>query len=395
MSVRPRVLMVIDTLEVGGAERSLLELARHLRSFEALVAPVFHDGALAVTDPGADGGGGNRNDEGVRILRRDTEVETGWLAGWRRLETLVREIRPHLVHSTLFRTGLLARTVCRLRHVPLVHTLVNEPISWPSRPGRRLPRRLLQEIDRRTARWVGRFVANSRAVARSQAAALRLPLEEIEVIYRGRDPGRYRPRPEQRQSVRRELGIPSAAPLLLNVGRLRPPKGQRDAVRALPEILRQLPRTRLVLVGDGPERSALESLGRELGIEDRMILLGTRDDVPRLLAAADVFVFPSHAEGHPGALIEALMTGLPVVASDIDPHRETLSERVGHLVPVGDPDALARAVCDLLTHPDRARALGETALSRARERFGAGIMAARYEDVYRGLLAERPSEHRP
>lgn len=378
-----RVLYVIDSLGLGGAERSLLEICRHLRRHEPLICHPYPDDTL----------GAEYRAAGIAIASLHLTGKYSPVSGVRRLLRLLRTERPALVHSTLFRSGLLTRTAARLADIPRIHSWVGEPVAAP-RPenlatlGRR---RLLQRLDALTVGWVDHFVANSEAIAGSNCRALGVDRSRVRVIYRGRDPALFETAADDElRTASSELGLTAEDRVLLHVGRLRPVKRQEDLVAAMPYVLRHIPQTRLVIAGDGPARHRLEQIAHELDLGDRLVLAGRRRDIPALLALCDVFVFPSAFEGHPGALVEAMMAARPIVASDIPAHRETLGEgEAGRLVPVGNPKALARAIVRLLRDPIEARRMGETARARARAKFDIATIARQHEDLYDQVLHQQ------
>lgn len=371
---RMRVLFVIDSLEPGGAELSLASMIPHLSSVEAKVCHLYPGARLVPRVSAA----------GVEVASLDLPGRYVPLRAIMRLRREVRRWKPDLIHSQLWRSGMAARTVARLCSVPLVHTLVNEPLVSISRPGGdRWRARLLQRLDRASAPWVTAWVANSAAIAAAQATALALPKDRLQVIYRGRDVEVFSPalhRPVPREATR--------DPVMLNVGRLRLAKGQEQLLDALPAVLARVPDARLEIAGEGPCRRGLEDRCRRLGIASAVRFLGHRDDVPKLLRHADLFLFPSRHEGHPGALVEAMLSGIPIVASDLPVHRETVRDgRTGVLVPMDDPEAWARAIVSLLEQPDRSYRMGLAARRDAEQRFDVRRAARLHEQLYRAIAA--------
>ena len=173
-------------------------------------------------------------------------------------------------------------------------------------------------------------------------------------------------------------------PLVGTTARLVDQKGLDVLLRALPAV----PGTDVEIVGDGPERAALEALAGELGISARVRFVGWSDRAREWLGRWDVFVLPSRFEGLPLSILEAMLAELPVVATDVGSTREAVRDQVtGRLVAAGDPDALAEALRDVLSDPQRARALGLAGRELALERFTAGAQARRYEALYDELLA--------
>lgn len=364
----PRVLVVIDTLEVGGTERSLLELLRRFRRLEPLVCTLYPGGALRPEYEAA----------GLRVEALDLPGKYSFRRAFRGVLDLVHRERPVLLHAALFRASIVARGVARWTGLPLVGSLVSDSYSQSRlrelRPSQRVKLRCVQRLDRWTAGWSRSFVAVSEATRGAAIAQLALDPDRVRVVHRGRTPPTGAPREE----VRARLGLATTARVVLNVSRLTPHKGHADLLRALGPVVERHPSTRLLVAGDGPAREALARLTRELGLAGSVELLGTRNDVQALLAAADVFAFPSHREGLPGALIEAMLAGLPIVASNIAVHREALGD-TGLLHPVGCASSLALQLERALSDGELARRLGAAARARADGLFDIDRVADRYE----------------
>lgn len=174
------------------------------------------------------------------------------------------------------------------------------------------------------------------------------------VLYNGVDDVRFRA-PVDRAAVRAALNVPDDAALLVHVGNFHPAKNHAALVELATRLSKRAVPFVLALAGDGPGRSAIAKLFTERGLDANVRLLGARDDIPELLGAADCFVFPSHWEGLPGALLEALAAGVPVVASRIAPVEEIARQATGvECIAPGDGEAFARAVVRRLDHPIRA-----------------------------------------
>ena len=247
----------------------------------------------------------------------------------------------------------------------------------------------MQLVDRLTAPLADHFVANTRAIKSANSAALGIPPHKISVIHRGRDPAAFlSSRPAAVDNLRRRLQLPEGAPVLLNVARLVLAKNQLELIRAVPAAVRAMPDCILLIAGEGPERFALQREIARLGIARNVRLLGNRADVPDLLQLANLFVFPSLYEGHPGALVEAMFAALPIVASDIPVHRETLLDgALGELAPLGNSRALSERILRLLHDPAHARNLGACARASALQRFDIRAIAAQHDALYRALLS--------
>jgi glycosyltransferase involved in cell wall biosynthesis len=380
------ILYVIDTLEIGGTEQSLLHLCRHLdrARFRPLICRLYAGSAL---DP-------EFNLAGVRVISANVGGKYGFAAGFLRLRRLARREQPALVHTMLFRANQVGRAVGRWLRLPVISSLVNVPYDPvriaidPTASARKLG--MLRRVDALTARWVTRFHAVSAAVRDSNCRHLRIDPERVSVIPRGREIGDApRDRAAVASRLRQELQLPPDAPVVLNVGRLIAQKGQRTLIEALPQVLAQFPAARLLIAGAGPLRAELQSLvdARNLGTQVR--LLGSRTDLPELLCLADCFAFPSLYEGLPGAVLEAMLAQCPVVASDI-PMLDGIiaSEASGLLVPPGDPALLGAAILRVLGQREWARSLAARAYTHARAHFDIRTVTRQIEGLYEQVLRE-------
>lgn len=393
-----RVLYVIDTLEVGGSERSLLETAARLdRSrFEPHVCSLYQGATLQPEFEAA----------GIPVTACGLPGKYQFAKANRALRSVVRAVSPDLLHTTLFRANQVGRWVGWRMGLPVVSSFVSQPYSDERfEVDRRIvpwKLRCLQLMDAVSARWVTRFHAVSSAVREDACRSLRIPEERVLVVPRGREVDGFPARGcGEALRLREKLCGAEAGPILLNVGRLMEAKGQRELLRAMPTIVTEFPGARLLIAGEGLLRDELEQLIDELQLRRHVQLLGRRDDVPLLLAAADCFVFPSRYEGLPGAAVEAMLAGCPVVASSIPVMRDLLQDGVtGLLTPPGDADALSGTVIRLLRDPARAERLASEARTEARARFDIGHVAAQMQWLYEQVLgstlsrstAEAPAE---
>jgi glycosyltransferase involved in cell wall biosynthesis len=247
-----------------------------------------------------------------------------------------------------------------------------------------------------TARMASCVVAVSEAVRDHLRAREGVPSRRIELIHDGIDlEALARVAPAQRTRAR--LGLPADVPLVGCVASLTARKGQAALVEAAPRILARHPRARFLLVGDGPERAALEQRIAACGLSASFHLPGFREDVADVIAALDVFVLPSLWEGFNLSLLTACALARAVVATNLRANREVVEPGVSGLLPTPrepvlearrlDADALADAVAALLDDPPLRRRLGAAARARVEERFGAAAMTARHEELYERLLA--------
>ncbi len=296
-----------------------------------------------------------------------------------RLARFLRDERVDVLHSHKFGSNVWGTLVGRIARVPVV--LAHEH-TW-SYEGQPLRRFLDREL---IARGATRFIAVSREDRRR--------MSEIEGI----DPSRTlfipngvlsSPAPSGRD-VRAELGIGADAPVLGAVGVLRAQKALHVLLRAIPPLRERWPDVRVLVVGDGPERAAWQQLAKELHVDDAVLFLGHRGDVPDVLRALDVAVSCSDFEGSPLAVMEYMDAALPIVATAVGGVPDLIEDGVhGLLVGRGDSPALAGAAAELLGDPERSRAMGARARERRRTEFDIDTLVHRLEDLYLELLAER------
>ncbi|HEY2603725.1 MAG TPA: glycosyltransferase family 4 protein [Thermoleophilaceae bacterium] len=283
----------------------------------------------------------------------------------------VRRLRPAILHANQAWPWACGYGELAGLFTPGVRVLAVDHLPAPGdipRP-RRLGRRLL-------ARRLHAHVAVGERVARLVEELVGLPGGSVAGIPNGvpLPPAGGEPDPP----------IPKADAVTIgSLGRLTTQKGYDLLVRALPE----LPGARALLVGDGPERNALEALARDLGVAERLQITGWVDDARRYLGGFDVFALPSRWEGMPLGILEAMHAGLPVVSTAVGSVAEAIADgQTGYVVPPDDVAKLAERLSALVADAELRRSMGESAKRVAGERFTDTAMAQRYEAVYRRLL---------
>lgn len=233
------------------------------------------------------------------------------------------------------------------------------------------------------------IVAVSHHTCREAVTQDRIRSPKISVIRNGIDYEAFRnPTAEDRVEVRRDLEIPGSARLIVNVGRLVREKGQILLIEAMPSVLSHCPDATLAIAGDGPLLAELRNRAEQLGILEKVRFLGTRSDVPRLLASADLFAYPSQSEGLPLALLEALASRVPVVASRFDSTDELLQHNNNALLfEVGDVDEFSNALIFALDHPEEMQQMSQAAFSQIRHSYSVDEMCRCYDELFRSSPA--------
>lgn len=296
------------------------------------------------------------------------------------LVRLIRRYEIDIVHAAGVKGIFLGRAAARRTGAAaVVHLHDIQPANLP-----------LMTALRCTSDWSHRVLAVSDAVARFAVDVFGERSERVEVLYNGLNVSEFaRPEPSARKRLREQWGVPADAPLAAVTGRLVPIKGHDVLLRAWPGVLERLPGARLIMVGDGPERPRLESLVRDLELDGTVRFVGWRQDIPEVLAAADVVVQPSLAEGLGYSILEAMAAGRPVVASAVGGMTEVVADgRSGLLVPPSDPAALADAVSRVLEDPALAERLVAAGRVRAGE-FSNDAHVRRLEELYLEIASQR------
>jgi glycosyltransferase involved in cell wall biosynthesis len=344
------VLWLIKGLGVGGAEQLLLMSARNrdrarIRPTVAYLLRVKSDLAGALRDEGVE----------THCFEGRSSWNVRWMFALRRLLQTGRFDVIH-IHSPLMAVGarLVVRSLPR-RDRPRI--VVTEHNVWKSHT------RLTRFSDRLTTSPREVRLAVSEAVRDSMPPPIRA---RTRVMRHGIDTAKVRAAAPARDGMRESLGLPAGALVVGTVANLRATKGYPDLLHAARTVLDALEGVHFVSVGRGPLESELRAMHAQLGLGDRFQLLGHRPDAVRVMSAFDVFCLPSHYEGLPVALMEAVALGLPVVATRVGGLAELVTDgREAVLVPPRRPEQLAEALLALLRDPSRRAEMSRCALQTA------------------------------
>jgi glycosyltransferase involved in cell wall biosynthesis len=377
---QPRVLFhIVNSLRPAGAEQFVVNMLRYhdrSRYFPVCIcsrAPLGSHLEAAVEQMGV-----------PLYFLEVTEKRLHWVQD-PKLDALFKKYRPTIVHTHL--GGIVYAFVLTMKYrTPVrVHTLhsvaAHEMGMGPSRRVRLLAFRFR----------VGSFVpvAIAEEVARTFETLYNYPNPIL--IPNGVSIDAFSPDREVRQRVRRELEVEPQTLVFVHVGRFAAVKNHEMLVAAFAQLVGQQPLpTELWLVGDGELRETVQHQVRALGIESRVRFLGVRSDIPDLLRAADVFVFPSRWEGNPLSVMEAMAAGLPVVATAVGGVPELVEDGAsGILVPNEDLHGLVAAMQRMAQNPDLREQMGHAARCRAVERFDIRQTVRAYEALYEEILQRK------
>ncbi len=363
---------VVDHLGKGGLENGLVNLINNLDSarFEHVVC------TMRLLGPNADRLPGN-----VRVMclgKRDSDfpVQVG------RLARKIREIEPQIVHSRNWGAVEAVAAARWVRSCAVVHSEHGLESGAETKEPRRRTwfRRLAFEL-------ADRVVTVSHQLKELHSRRTGFAADKISVIHNGVDGSRFFANQPARARMRAELGIAGEEFCIGSVGNLLPVKDYLTALRALERVAGILKSWRLVIVGEGSERPKLESfLADRPEWKGRVSLLGTSDRIPEVLNAMDVFLLPSLSEGVSNSLLEAMSTGLPVIATATGGNPEVVVDgESGLLFPVGDSSKLAELLIRLQGQPGLRAQLSQQAVTRVRSEFSIDSMVRNYAGLYESL----------
>ncbi len=368
---RPLRVMFIQTdMRVGGAEMITANVIRRLDRQR------FAPELCCLKDLGTLG----------ESLADEIPVHHNLLAGkydlrvWPRLTSLLRRRKTDAVVTVgagdkMFWGRLAARRV----GVPVIISALHST-GWPDGVGR---------LNQMLTPITDSFIAVAESHGRFLAKNLEITEDRVAVISNGVDTDRFAPFPDS-AAVRADLGIGPTAPVVGIVAALRPEKNHELFLDVARRVVDVLPMARFVVIGDGPCREAIEQHARKLEIWDHVLMLGSRADVPRLLATLDVFALTSHIEANPVSILEAMSTGRPVVATNVGSIHEAVVEgQTGFLVPAGDADQFARHVLQLLNNPLQRGTMGAAAREAVVRDWSLETMVQGYERLIESIYARK------
>ena len=374
---KKKVLFVIDTLQLGGAEQSLLE---NTSRFKNILPIVCHLYTGSILEP-------RFAERGIKVHSLNISRKYGFLEAYKRLKKIVDSEQPDLMVAYLTRSEIVTRLLGKFNGIPVVGTFVNDlycksynqHLSWKAKN----VVSLFKYINKATSKICIGFVSNSQAIKEANARHLNIRPEKIQVINRGRDSFKFRRKSPD--NYHRDDSV-----RFLNVSRLFSVKGHRYLILGFKLFLEKHPDATLSIVGDGPLYKELLALIQENNLEEKVVLLGSRNDVPTLLPEYDCFIFPSLVEGFSGAIVEAMFAGLPILASDIDQNKEAITHlKTGYLFGKESPEEAAKAMTWFKENRDVANKLAMNAYQYAKENFELDTIVNRFEAYLQTVIPER------
>ena len=363
-----RVLFLIPTLDRSGSEKQLSLLAAGLPRNE------FDIRVVCLTRGGSYEKELQRAGIPVDILHKRMKLDP--IVLWR-LRQVISEFKPHIIHTWLTAANSYGRLVGCWMKIPVTIATERCVDRWKS------PWHF--PVDRWLSKKTDRLVVNSQGVAKFYRDH-GVSGDRIQVIVNGIDP--IKSQKYDRKRIREQIQLPEDACVIGYVGRLATQKRIRDLIWAADILKLVLPKVYLLIVGDGPQRHQLRQFARDCQILDRVKFFGHCEEVESLYSAMDVFWLGSEYEGMPNSVMEAMASGLPVVATNVPGVNELVIEgKTGYLIPVGDRAEMAQKTFRLFENPSLAQQFGNSGRLRMEQFFSTQDMIESHVSLYRELLA--------
>jgi len=326
---------------------------------------------------------------GGRVFTLPLAGELSFRKDWesiRRLAQILKEEKIVVLHAHGAKAGFVGRLAARMAKTPVIFLTVHNSIFYEERPAWK--KMILAAVERTLNGFTDRIITVSEALRQELILKEGVDPGRVVTIYNGIEPVPVR-LPRGRRQALAGLGLPPFGQVVGTIARLAPQKGVDCFLKAAAMLIRDY-QVNFVIVGDGPLRRRLEAEAVSLGLENRVVFTGEREDVPAILPVFDIFVLTSLTEGFPLAILEALAAARPVIATRVGGIPEVIVDNyTGLLVKPGDPAGLALAIAELLSDREKAVTLGRTGQARVKEKFTAAQMVRRLEEEYVRALAAK------
>lgn len=377
---RKNVVQIITGLAFGGAEKQVVEISTRLsrRGWKVAIISLL-DPQIYLKE---------LQEAGVSLISLHIRSKSPLACAKAFLHAFffIRKYHPTIVHAHMFHANIFTRLLRLLRPWPVLICTAHN-IDERGRKGTDKFRTFLYRV---TDPLCDLTTQVSRAGLERYIRIGAVPKHKARYIPNGVDIHRFAPDPKVRENMRRGLGLENEF-VWLAVGRFEPQKDYAIMLLAFAQVIKKYRDTCLLIAGDGPLRASMETLAKELGIEDYVRFLGARRDIPELMNAADGFALSSMWEGMPMVLLEAHAVGLPIVATDVGGNREiVLHGKTGFLVQPKTPNALAQAMLRLMElPPDERQKMGQAGRKHVVENFSIEHVVNIWEALYRELSVQK------
>ena len=362
-----KVLFTIDTLQQGGAEQSIANIIKHFSEEVEVTVLYFYTKSdlLPIYQK-----------LNCKIISLGLTGKYEWRKAISEMKKVLHDVQPDIVVSSLYRSNIISRIACRSCGVKLAGTFVDDSYSRERRATFKgiglLKYQFTWMLDRLTAFIPVVWISNSRYIGESNAKKLGIATSKINVVYRGRD-----------SSVFKEWVAPETESFrFVCIGRLYEKKGYPELLQAFIKLHATYPNVQLEILGEGDYRAEMEKTIRDAKLQNSVKLLGNVPNAWQRMYESHCFVFPSRFEGFSGALVEAMMTGIPIIASDIPMNTEAVSNGETALVHrLKDVNDLYEKMLQMIENYENMKTMGVRARKTAFERFDIKVIAHQYENL--------------
>ncbi len=365
-------MVITNDLQIGGVQRNIVAFCRNIdrERFDVCVCCVAGGGILvaqveALGIP-------------VKVIKCHGKfMFLRWfnpMAIWS-LKKYMDEQKPHVVQTRLFLGNTIGRLSAILAGVKVIVAAEHNTYRWKNI--------FHKTIDRLLAKKTKKIIAVSAEVRRFIIAQEKLPPDKVVTIYNGIDIDRFQKDNLDSRKNLKELAVENVDLVLGSIGRLEPQKGFQDFLEIFPDIVRRNKKVKYIVAGDGAYRNELEKIVSSKGLQGKVQFTGERDDIPDILNIFNLFILPSHYEGLPTVVLEAMAMEKVVIASDLPQVKEIITDGVnGFLVDFSRKDMVISLINNLITQPQNLLKIGRRARMRVGEMFTIEDMVKNHENLY-------------
>ena len=374
-----KVTQIIHSLNPGGLENGIINLVNNMDDFK------FENTICCLTQGGDFEKRLNKNIKVSKMFKKPGNDYQLYI----KLIKYLKEIKPTIVHTRNW-AGMDGIIAAKMARVPIIiHGEHGFEIT--DLTGQNKKRKFIRKLVLST--MVDKIVTVSKNLKNRLINEIKIKPEKIIHIPNGVDTNKFNI--YKKEFTRKKFGFKKEDFIIGIVARLDPIKNHKTLISAFKEIVTIHPNTNLIIVGDGPLRNKLENQTYQLGIKNKIIFMGERSDVPEILRTFDVFVLPSLNEGMSNTILEAMATGIPVIALNVGGNPELVINReTGFLFPTNDVESLVQKIKTYILHPELKQKHGYNARKRAEEKFSLDQMVQRYEELYLELVERKLKPHK-
>jgi glycosyltransferase involved in cell wall biosynthesis len=364
-----KVLFSIDSLQQGGAEQSIAHIIKHFSKDVQVTILYFYPKADLLPTYQA---------LGCNIISMNLKGKYDWNKAIKGMVKILQQEQPDIVVTSLYRSNIISRIACKITGTKLAGTFVDDSYNIERRKTFRgiglLKYQFTWLLDRLTSFIPNVWISNSQCIGDNNAKKLGLPLSKIKVVYRGRNSNDFK-----------SWQNPGNTPFkFVCIGRLYEKKGYPELIEAFSILNKKYSNATLTIYGEGSYRAQMEKRIAELDLTDKIILAGNIPGAWLKLYESNCFVFPSRFEGFSGALVEAMMTGIPIISSDIPMNLEAVEDNETALVHrLKDIDHLAEKMIAMMENYPSMIDMGQRARTLATVKFDIKNIAKQYEELLR------------